>query len=322
MARLFDQIVGHKTAQDRLLSAVEMGRLSPTLLLVGPAGIGKKLFSRSLAQALVCEVDRRGCGECPSCRRIERGESEALLHISPSGTQIKIEQSHEILRFLNLRAWGRSRVIIIEEAHRLNLQAANALLKALEEPQEGTYFVLTAVSAYSVLSTIRSRSQIVRLAPLSRSDLGQIPGVEDWMKASCMGRLDVLNQLREPEVITQRQATLRLWSQLAEKAPFEMAREMTEIGKDQDEGLRSSQWARQLIRDALFKREGLVPFIHSDSLPEIDKMSQLDPKILHWLHAELLEIEDGIQRNWDRHLTWDAFFVRANEAMNATKESE
>ncbi|MCB0362405.1 MAG: AAA family ATPase, partial [Bdellovibrionales bacterium] len=135
MARLFDLLIGHHQPKERLLSALTEKRLSPNLLLVGPGGIGKSRFARALAQEIVCpQKTPFACGICPACRRIERGESESLLHILPDGLQIKIDQAQKILDFLSLRAWGSSRVVILEEAHRLNIQAANSLLKSLEEP--------------------------------------------------------------------------------------------------------------------------------------------------------------------------------------------
>ncbi|MCB0384872.1 MAG: DNA polymerase III subunit [Bdellovibrionales bacterium] len=319
MARLFDQVIGHKKMVEQLLAAVDAGRLSHTLLLVGPSGIGKTMVAQGLAQALVCEETSQACGRCPSCIRIGKGESEALLHVAPDGSQIKMDQAQEILRFLNLQAWGKARVIIIEDAHLLNVQAANALLKSLEEPPEKTFFILTALNAYGVLPTIRSRSQVSRFAPLDREEVRSLGGVEDWMVESCMGRLDVLAQLREPEVMERRQGALRLWAGLGEKPPMELARNSHEQAGDKESSVQLIQWWRQMLRDARFCQDQLEPLIHSDFRQPIERQSQLSAETLHWLHQELMELESGIRGNWDRQLAFENFFLRADELVRSSE---
>lgn len=318
MARIFDQIVGHQSVQERLLEAMAADRFPSTLLLAGPSGVGKVLLARALAQALVCENHRRACGLCSACERIDKGESEDLLHISSSnGAPIKMEQAHEIRSFLHLQVWGRARVVLIEDAHHLNSQAANALLKSLEEPPEKTFYILTATNAHRLLSTIRSRCQVIRIGLLSRSELQSLGEAENWMLESSMGRMDILNQLRDPEIKKQRTAALGVFGQMGERSPLDLGRETMLIGGDREGALRLSQWFRQLFRDALFYREGLTPLIHSDFPGEIEKLSQLGSSALHWLHGEILELEEGLRRNWDRQLAWEVFFIRASEAVSA-----
>lgn len=315
MARLFDQVIGHARVIEQLLAAREANRLSQTQLLVGPSGIGKSLVARGLAQSLVCETSVRACGSCPSCLRMAKGESEALFYVAPEGTQIKMEQSQEALRYLNLQTWGNARVVIIEDAHLLNVQAANALLKSLEEPPEKTYFILTAINAYSVLSTIRSRSQVTRLAPLSREDVRTMGDVEDWMVESCMGRLDVLSQLREPEVMEKRTEALRLCAGLGVRPPLELARELYSQTGDKESCIQVLQWWRQMLRDAIFHRDQLEPLIHSDFIEPIERLGAHSSDVLHWLNQELLELEGGIVGNWDRQLAFETFFLRADEVL-------
>ncbi|MCC7405197.1 MAG: AAA family ATPase [Bdellovibrionales bacterium] len=317
MARLFEQIVGHGAVLERLLEAAARGRLSPTLLLVGAPGIGKTLVARALAQALVCDRTAQACGACPPCLRIGKGESESLLHVAPDGLQIKMEQAQEVLRFLNLQAWGKARIVLLEDAHLLNVQAANALLKSLEEPPEKTFFILTAINAQSVLATIRSRSQLVRLVPLSATEIKSLGPVEDWMVQSSMGRLDVLSQLRDPQVVERRQAALNLWLEVGLRSPLSLAQASIEQAEDKEQTLQLVQWWRQLLRDACFRQRQLGPLIHSDLVAITDRLTSMPAELLHGLHQELLDLEAGLKGNWDRQLAFENFFLRADAVVRA-----
>lgn len=170
---LWQELEGHQLTLKPLIEAAAKSRMAGTLLFAGPSGVGKKFSALALTQALVCEtdlesrVDHAGCGVCGPCRRVESGQSESLMVVSPDGAQIKIDQARDILKFLNLQKLGRARVVIIDQAHLLGAQAGNALLKALEEPPTGTYFVLVSALPNSILATLRSRSQLVRFKPLS-----------------------------------------------------------------------------------------------------------------------------------------------------------
>ncbi|MEK7357797.1 MAG: DNA polymerase III subunit, partial [Bdellovibrionota bacterium] len=200
MARLLDRLQGHGSVLKPLIEAAARERLAPTLIFNGPSGVGKRLAALALAQSLVCEKSRdAACGECGGCLRIERGQSESLLVIEPDGAQIKIEQARDVLQFISLRALGRARVIVIDQAHLLGPQAANALLKSLEEPPSGTYFILVTPLASAILPTIRSRSQLVRFAPLDVKSLRAVLGAnaDEWVLRSARGSVETARRMME-----------------------------------------------------------------------------------------------------------------------------
>ena len=330
MARIFDRLVGHTDLREQLLTAWAQNQLPHGILLVGDPGIGKKLLAQALGQALVCEVNRRACGKCPACLRWEKGESESLLHIAPDGLQIKVEQAQRILNFLHLKAWSSVRVVLIEEAQTLNVQAANTLLKSLEEPPDQTFFILTSPSSQGVLSTIRSRCQTLRFSPLSVLELQQWASQQeseinnhkyeggawdDWMWTSCLGRLDLLQSFRDPELQEQRQKSLLVWEKIGEEQPITLAKKMNQIvGRGEGKNW-LYQWGRMLMRDALFYRLGLTPLLQPDAESAMKKFSQYEERVLHWLYDELVEVEEGESKNWDQLLAWEAFFIRAEEVI-------
>jgi DNA polymerase-3 subunit delta' len=193
---VFADVVGHEGVREVLGRAVGASRLPPALLLSGPDGIGKKTLALSIARGLLCEKGPgEPCGACSHCRRIARGieslpdlRSEAAdatdeparlnLRLHPdvvlvepwrtaTRTEIKIAQVRDLVgEAMGLPFEARARVFVVDEAHAMNEQAANALLKSLEEPPATSHLILVTGAPQSLLPTIRSRCQVLRLGPL------------------------------------------------------------------------------------------------------------------------------------------------------------
>ncbi len=163
MSNILSNVSGHKTTIQRLLSLIDGGRVPHAFLFVGPKGEGKKSVALGFAQTLMCEKNKaNACGVCPPCVGVVKGQSIGVITLDPEKGVIKIEAARALIRQLSLATWGKARVVIIDEAHLMNSQAANALLKSIEEPPAQTYFVLLSPSEESVLKTIRSRTQVLR----------------------------------------------------------------------------------------------------------------------------------------------------------------
>lgn len=142
------------------------GRLPHALLLVGSPGVGKARFARALAQRLLClspEGDA-ACGHCRGCELNLAGHHPDFMLIEPeqAGKVIKVDQIREVVEFAAKTAQqGGARVVILDPADALNANAANALLKCLEEPGRDAFFLLVSSRPSAVLPTIRSRCQRV-----------------------------------------------------------------------------------------------------------------------------------------------------------------
>lgn len=156
-------VIGQEQAVQTLQRAVtEPASMTHAWLLTGPPGSGRSVAARAFAAALECP--ERGCGTCRECRTALDGSHADVDLISTEGLSIKVEQARELAALAAHRpSVGTWRVIIIEDADRLTERAADALLKALEEPVERTVWVLCAPSLEDVIITIRSRSRHVRL---------------------------------------------------------------------------------------------------------------------------------------------------------------
>ena len=180
MIQRFSDILGQDAVLAMLREAEASGTLHHALAFVGPEGVGKRTTALALAARSLCASpeDGEACGACPSCHQVVAGSHpdlhrEGFLPLEKGGgfhAQMLIEQAHAIQHFLGGRALaGGKKVVILEEAHALNEQAQNALLKTLEEPPRGSLVILVCHNASRLLPTVRSRCQRVAFAPLDRA---------------------------------------------------------------------------------------------------------------------------------------------------------
>ena len=185
----FRSIIGHRRLVALLSRSIARQALPPSLILSGPAGVGKRLAALSVAQTLNCgdlfhgpastdasdvpEVD--ACGVCPACTRIARGVHPDVLFLEPNDKgNIKIELVRDVIDRCGYRPFeGRRRVTIIDQADALERSAQNALLKVLEEPPSASSFLLVTASPDLLLPTVRSRCPQLRFRPLAVSEVAR-----------------------------------------------------------------------------------------------------------------------------------------------------
>jgi len=161
------QVVGHDWVVELLKRSLENGRVSHAYLLTGPAQIGKTTLALNFAQALNCLSEDRPCGECLSCRKIARHIHPDVRIIEGKDGTIGIDQIRAMQREVALSPYeGRWRIYIIREMERATTEAANCLLKTLEEPPSQVILLLTARDADALPPTIVSRCQVLNLRPL------------------------------------------------------------------------------------------------------------------------------------------------------------
>lgn len=157
----------------------EPSKLPHALLLHGADGLGKRAFAWRLAQSLLClhpGPDAAACGSCHSCRLFAAATHPDLLAVAPLGdsASIVIDQIREVRGFVGLRPHTSARkLVLLEPADAMNLNAANALLKVLEEPPPASLLLLITPQAVRLPATIRSRCIPVAFKP---------PGTADAMK--------------------------------------------------------------------------------------------------------------------------------------------
>ena len=184
------KIVGHTDVRRRLREM--KGRVPPSLLFAGPQGIGKKLVAMEFARDLTDETRTIDLTQSLS-------QTESIFFVSPDGASIKIEQIRDAIHFLSLARDGKPLVLIFDQAHLMNLQAANALLKTLEEPPENCWILLTSPSIKNMLSTIRSRCLVYKSRPLKLQNFTNLSEKVQNQQEILQGRWDWL--LKSEEIL-------------------------------------------------------------------------------------------------------------------------
>lgn len=160
---VWDDLVGQSHTVATLSRAVaDPAAMTHAWLLTGPPGSGRSNAARSFAAALLCP--QQGCGTCRECRTALDGTHADVEVVATQGLSIQVQQARELaLLSAHRPSVGPRRIIIVEDADRLTERAADALLKAIEEPVERTVWMLCAPSLQDVIVTLRSRSRHVRL---------------------------------------------------------------------------------------------------------------------------------------------------------------
>src|SRR5206468_3690735 len=177
----FRDIIGHDHPIAALRATVAHGRLAHAYLFHGECSIGKRLTALRLAQALNCESasdghDLDACGSCRSCKQIHVQTYPDFFIVEPdpeqSTPQIKIEQVREIEQQVVYRPLvGARKICLINDADRMTIGAANALLKTLEEPPDHSLFFLISSRPAALPATIRSRCQALRFTTPARTQV-------------------------------------------------------------------------------------------------------------------------------------------------------
>jgi len=179
------QFLAHRDVYERFLNTLDRGQLHHAWLLHGPAGIGKATLGLEMARAYLCEKNQgsarahAACGECHACHMMAAASHPDFMRVERQWDEKKkrfkrdvhVGQTRDLLSFLSLSgAQSERRVVLVSEAGLMNAQAANALLKGLEEPASGSLLILVCEDAMSLPVTVRSRCLLQSLAPLGDAE--------------------------------------------------------------------------------------------------------------------------------------------------------
>ncbi|MFQ5835575.1 MAG: DNA polymerase III subunit delta', partial [bacterium] len=236
----FKEIKGQPLPIKILQKEITTSSLSGAYLFVGPTGVGKTLTALTFTKALNCKIGGLdSCDRCSSCRKIDHLNHPDVRVITPEEGSIKIEQIRDLKREAGYKLFeGKKKVWIIEEADKLTLEAANSLLKILEEPPPDVVFILISEIPEKLLPTILSRCEIIHFFPLSSKALHSIIAEylpsnspkANLIKKLARGRVgEVLNLIKDENILKARDAVLDI---LSKKISLEDIFRLINIWKD------------------------------------------------------------------------------------------
>ena len=345
---MFSKLIGNEEVKNSLRRLLENGRLPGSLLFTGEEGVGKKLFALELAKILNCKTSRgvEACDECSSCKRISRStfppfnndeddknrliwsEHADVAMVRPYKQIIRVGPIRELEREANFRPFeGAGRLFIIEDADYMNDQAANALLKTLEEPEPTTHLVLTTTNPSALPATIRSRCQTIQFAPIAADEietfLRESKGVSEKdapllartsrgsLGRACAGDIDTYRERREAMM-----AVLAALTVNGDRAALMRSAEELAAAKDRDEYEQSLDVLEVLIRDAWALSLGRP----KESMVNVDLLDQLQriagelrsSQAASWLQ-QIEELRGALEVNINRKIASDALLFSMSE---------
>lgn len=232
----FSAIKGQEQAIHILQRAIQTDHIAHAYLFTGPEGVGKKKTALAMAQYLNCAqkdaATMQSCEQCPSCIQARTGSQPDIIVLEPDGNSIKIEQIRTLLNKISLRSYESIyKVIILNDAHLMTEQAANCLLKTLEEPTNNTIFLLITSQVQNLPITILSRCQQIQFQALSPSLIRELLQTLYPAQQSRIGLVSALSKgsmhtaeelLANEELTTARQDFYQLLAKLNTMRPAQI----------------------------------------------------------------------------------------------------
>ncbi|MGB0910299.1 MAG: DNA polymerase III subunit delta' [Nitrospirales bacterium] len=332
----FENIIGHSVPITWLRNAIQSQQLAHAYLFVGDEAIGKRMTALQFIQAMNCETHTEAsipdaCGQCRACQQIITSIHPDVLFIQPDAgqgqhPQIKIERVREIEHHVIYRPLiGLRKICVIDQADRLTIGAANALLKTLEEPPDHCLFILITSRPLALLATLKSRCLLVRFSSPSQEETTQYLIQQQQITESDARFISFVTNGRLGEALdfdleTVKAKQKEFFSLLFEPTDcsllgsFEAAEMLSKSGHIPEVLL----WLWSGLRDLLLiaTQSPQKYLLHQEQLSTLQKLSERTSltQILNLLD-ELYQLELGLQRNLNMQLGFEQFFIHLRETI-------
>ncbi len=333
----FRSIIGHQRPIKWLQTAVKTNHLGHAYLFHGEPEIGKRHTAKALTQLLHCEhppTDSTpdACGTCRSCHQVEQAIHPDCLLIEPEDSQkqnpkIKIDQIRAIEHLVIYRPLvGSHKVCLIDQADTMTTEAANALLKTLEDPPDHCLFLLISSRPEHLLPTIRSRCISLRFSPLPTKDIHEFLIHHSAMESNdakfiasiSEGRLGQALHLDPKDLkIKLRQYWTLLFGehQTSEAQIFDISESLVKSNQASE----AIQWFQQGLRDLLLLslEEENSPMLFREYEPALRQLAKrIPPLAILELSQELHQLDRGQQRNLNMQIGLEQFFFHLHDQLD------
>jgi DNA polymerase III subunit delta' len=323
-------IAGQPLAVRLLSQASAGGRVSHAYLFSGPDGTGKRTVALELAKRLLCArpSEDGACDACPACRKASAWFHPDILLVEPDGRSIRIEQTRDLQRQLYIRpAEGSWRVGIVDGADRMGHEAANSILKLLEEPPGYAVLTLLTANLAGVLPTIISRCQVINFQPLAPDTIEQRlreQGVETATAAVAAalsgGSLGKALEMASGEQVGQvREETRQLLAGLDRLDDHTALATAEELDKRREELPRWLDLLLLWLRDLVITAEGGSPalLVNGDAERFLgDAARRYGRLALREMLAAVMAAQEQLQRNANTRLVLDVMLLRMVSRAN------
>lgn len=317
----FADILGHERIVDVLRRSLRTGKIAHSYLFEGIPGSGRKKTALTLIQALFCnELPDDACGECPSCRKVAGGNHADIHFIEPlpDKRDISIDQLRAMQRELSLRPYEAPRkTCIIEPAERMSINAANSLLKTLEEPPGDALIILLTENAGMLLPTIRSRCQLIRFSHLSPEHVrtllertGMDSGTASLLSPMSGGSMQLALGLDNESLAARREVVLSILDRLDISRIATVFDSSEELSGNRDETIEVLDMMISFFRDAVHLASGSSDILNRNVRPAIESISKRRSfsRNLELLN-NIYETRRAVQRNANPKLALDHLFM-------------
>lgn len=344
---MFDKLIGNNHIKEVLRRMLANNRVPHSLLFAGAEGVGKKQFALELAKAFVCQNPNNfeACGECSTCKRADKftfpkaddrdahkevifSEHADIGLVIPYNKNILVDAVRDLEKEANFRPYeAKARFLLIDDAEKLNTakdNAANALLKTLEEPAPTSYIFLITSRPDALLPTILSRCQTIRFAPIASKEIENhlletkklLP--DDALLLAKLSRGSIGHALSTDleKFRSQRETMLQVLESLLIKqdraALLRIAEEMNDA-KNKDNYNASLETLESLIHDLwkLSFGENEENIVHADIGTKLRKLAENaeSKRLASWL-VEIETMRENFNVNLNRKIATDALFMQ------------
>ena len=330
----FVHFIGNQHIRDGIQRALKNNYLPHAYIFHGPEGVGKRTLALTLAKSLNClNLKDDCCDRCNSCYKINKGLHPDVRLLLPGGkVSISIEQMRgEIRRTIYLKPLeGRRRVYIIDEAEKMTAEAANSLLKTLEEPPPNAILILLTTSYFSLLATIRSRCQALRFSSIRRKELKNFLGKKygyseekaSYISELSEGSVGIASTMDSQLMVDQQKKMVSLVSQLLDGDNLkEVLEEASRFAREKGEKRELDEMEVKLLNLGGVFRDLMVLSSGGDRNLIINKggeeelarlVKKVDKEEALQIVEEIYHTLAALRRNANRKLLAEALFLHIN----------
>ncbi|HEX8266756.1 MAG TPA: DNA polymerase III subunit delta' C-terminal domain-containing protein [Pyrinomonadaceae bacterium] len=349
---MFDKLIGNNQIKEVFRRMISNRRIPNAFIFAGDAGVGKQLFALELAKTVLCRNPQSGeaCDKCAACSRAVKfaalpphdsdhkdeykkvfwSEHSDVGRIVPYKNSILVDAIRDLTEQANLTPYeGKARFFLIENAEKLSAgqgEAANALLKTLEEPPATTHLFLLTSRADSLLQTILSRCQMIRFAPIAGEEIEKYlqatkkvsPVEAKLISRLSRGSLGNALSLNLDVYKTQREMMLNVLDAITVSKDrarlLKIAEEMNEA-KIKDEYEQRLEVLEHLIHDVWTLKLGAPDLINADLEPKLVRFAEnTDSRRAQIWLAEIETLREQFAVNINRKIATDALFLKMADA--------